>query len=135
MIASRASHAMERRQPIAKEPKTLGDLFHATLKDIWFAEKRILSTLPKMEKAAQNEEIKAAFEKHRGETERQIERLDEVFAIIEKKPQTKPAPLLSASLMKAGESYRNTGVRRHSTLGCSPRPRRWSTTRFRATAR
>ena len=36
-----------------------------------------------MAKAAQNEELKVAFEKHRGETEGQVERLEEVFAIIE----------------------------------------------------
>ena len=74
---------------MAKEPKKLDDLFHDTLKDIYFAEKKILSTLPKMAKAAQSAELKAAFEKHHGETEGQIERLEEVFALIEKKPQGK----------------------------------------------
>ena len=56
---------------MAKEPKRLDDLFHDTLKDIYFAEKKILATLPKMAKAAQSDELKAAFEKHRGETEGQ----------------------------------------------------------------
>ena len=74
---------------MAKEPKKLDDLFHDTLKDIYFAEKKILATLPKMAKAAQSEELKAAFEKHHTETEGQIERLEEVFAVIEKKPQGK----------------------------------------------
>ena len=54
---------------MAKEPKTLDDLFHDTLKDIYFAEKKILATLPKMAKAAQSEELKAAFVKHLTETE------------------------------------------------------------------
>jgi ferritin-like metal-binding protein YciE len=67
----------------------LDELFHDTLKDIYFAEKRILSTLPKVAKAAQSEELKAAFEKHRGETEGQIERLEQVFAIIGEKPRGK----------------------------------------------
>ena len=40
---------------MAKEPKKLDDLFHDTLKDIYFAEKKILATLPKMAKAAQSE--------------------------------------------------------------------------------
>jgi ferritin-like metal-binding protein YciE len=71
---------------MAKEPKNLDDLFHDTLKDIYFAEKKILATLPKMAKAAQSEELKAAFEKHHGETEGQIERLEQVFAIIDAKP-------------------------------------------------
>lgn len=74
---------------MAKEPKKLDALFHETLKDIYFAEKKILSTLPKMAKAAQSAELKAAFEKHRRETEVQVERLEKVFAIIEKKPQGK----------------------------------------------
>ena len=74
---------------MAKEPKKLDALFHDTLKDIYFAEKKILSTLPKMAKAAQSEELKAAFEKHRGETEGQIERLEQVFAIIGEKPRGK----------------------------------------------
>jgi len=45
---------------MAKEPKKLDDLFHDTLKDIYFAEKKILSTRPNVEKAAQSEELKAA---------------------------------------------------------------------------
>ena len=47
---------------MAKEPKKLNELFHDTLKDIYFAEKKILATLPKMAKAAQSQELKAAFE-------------------------------------------------------------------------
>ncbi len=49
--------------------KNLRELFHDTLKDIYFAEKKILAALPKMAKAAQSEELKAAFQKHEGETE------------------------------------------------------------------
>ena len=56
---------------MAKE-KTLRDLFHDTLKDIYFAEKKILAALPKMAKAAQSEDLKAAFEKHEGETEEHV---------------------------------------------------------------
>ena len=74
---------------MAKEAKTLDDLFHDTLKDIYYAEKKILATLPKMAKAAQSEELRAAFEKHQSETEEQIGRLEQVFAAIDKKPQGK----------------------------------------------
>ena len=74
---------------MAKEPKTLDNLFHDTLKDIYFAEKRILATLPKMAKAAQNDQLTAAFEKHRVETEGHVGRLEEVFSMIDKKPQAK----------------------------------------------
>ena len=54
---------------MAKEPKKLDDLFHDTLKDIYFAEKKILTALPKMAKAAQSDELRAAFEKHHAETD------------------------------------------------------------------
>ena len=74
---------------MANEPKTLDTLFHDTLKDIYFAEKKILATLPKMTKAAQNADLKAAFEKHREETEGHVERLDQVFEMIGQKPQGK----------------------------------------------
>src|SRR5689334_9804582 len=69
--------------------KKLADLFHDTLKDVYFAEKKILATLPKMAKAAQHPDLKAAFEKHHGETEGQIERLEKVFDEIDHKPQGK----------------------------------------------
>ena len=74
---------------MANEPKKLDELFHDTLKDIYFAEKKVLSTLPKMAKAAQSGELKAAFEKHRGETEQQVKRLERVFTMIQTTPRTK----------------------------------------------
>jgi ferritin-like metal-binding protein YciE len=64
--------------------KTLDDLFLDTLKDIYYAEKQILKTLPKMAKAAQSEELRAGFEQHAVETEGQIERLEQVFELIGK---------------------------------------------------
>src|SRR4051794_24638706 len=63
-----------KERSMAKEPKTLDNLFHDTLKDIYYAEKKILATLPKMAKAAQNDELTAAFEKHRVETEGHVGR-------------------------------------------------------------
>ena len=69
---------------MAASPKTLEDLFHETLKDIYFAEKAILKALPKMAKKADSEELRAAFEKHRDETEGQVDRLEQVFRLIEK---------------------------------------------------
>ena len=50
---------------MAKAAKKLDDLFHDTLKDIYFAEKKILSALPKMAKAAQDDQLQAAFEMFR----------------------------------------------------------------------
>lgn len=121
---------------MAKEPKTLDDLFHDTLKDIYFAEKKILATLPKMQKAAQAEELKAAFEKHHGETEVHIERLEKIFGIIDKKPvgktcaaivgitdegaeimdEYKGSPALDAGLLAAAQAVEHYEISRYGTL-------------------
>ena len=89
---------------MAKEAKTLDDLFHDTLKDIYFADNKILATLPKMAKAAQSEELRAAFEKHEAETEEQIGRLEQVFAAIDKKPRLRRATPSSVSPKKVRRS-------------------------------
>ena len=73
---------------MAKE-KTLQDLFHDTLKDIYFAEKKILTALPKMAKAAESDDLRAAFEKHMDETEEQVSRLEKVFEAIDETPRGK----------------------------------------------
>ncbi len=120
---------------MAKE-KTLQDLFHDTLKDIYFAEKKILGTLPKMAKAAQSEELKAAFEKHRKQTEGHVARLEKVFKIIDKKPQGKTCaaiigitdegaeimdeykkmPALDAGLLAAAQAVEHYEISRYGTL-------------------
>ena len=74
--------------------KNLETLFHETLKDIYFAEKKILVALPKMAKAAHSEELRAAFEKHYTETEGQVERLEQVFELIEKPARGKTCPAI-----------------------------------------
>jgi ferritin-like metal-binding protein YciE len=67
--------------------ETLEDLFHHELSDIYNAEKQLTKALPKMAKAAYDESLKAAFEKHLGETEDQIAILDQVFELCDCKPQ------------------------------------------------
>jgi ferritin-like metal-binding protein YciE len=93
--------------------KTLHDLFHDTLKDVYYAEKKILSTLPKMAKAAQAPELKAAFEKHRDQTEGQVERLISVFGIIDEKPVGKKCPAIEGILEEGSEimdEYKGTAA-------------------------
>jgi ferritin-like metal-binding protein YciE len=87
---------------MAKQLKQLDELFHDTLKDIYFAEKKILTALPKMAKAAHSEELRAAFEKHHGETEGHVERLEQVFGMIDKKPQGKTCEAI-VGLLGEGE--------------------------------
>lgn len=83
--------------------KRLEDLFHDTLKDIYYAERKILKALPKMAKGAQSPELKAAFEKHREETEGQIERLQQIFEILGKRAQAKTCPAIEGILEEGEE--------------------------------
>ena len=121
---------------VAKKPKLLSDLFHATLKDIYFAEKKILTTLPKMAKAAQSKDLKAAFVKDERETRGHVKRLDQVFKIFGKKPQAKKCeaimgitkegaeimtefkgmPALDAGLTAAAQAVEHYEMSRYGTL-------------------
>ncbi|GGB02945.1 YciE/YciF ferroxidase family protein [Allosediminivita pacifica] len=62
--------------------KTLDALFTHFLRDIYYAEKQVLKTLPKMARKASSEDLKEAFEHHREETEEQIENLEKVFEML-----------------------------------------------------
>jgi ferritin-like metal-binding protein YciE len=88
---------------MAREKKTLDDLFLDTLKDIYHAEKQILKALPRMAKATKSEELRAAFEKHAGETEVQIDRLEQVFREFESRPQAKPCAAMQGLLEEGSE--------------------------------
>jgi ferritin-like metal-binding protein YciE len=116
--------------------KNLQELFHETLKDIYFAEKKILSALPKMAKAAHSQELKAAFEKHEAETEEHVARLEKVFEEIDEKPhgktcdaimgiitegqdvmkEFKGAPALDAGLLAAAQAVEHYEIARYGTL-------------------
>jgi ferritin-like metal-binding protein YciE len=89
--------------------KTLRELFHDTLKDIYFAEKKILSALPKMAKAAQSEELKAAFQKHEAETEEQVARLENVFAEIDAPPRGKTCDAI-VGIIEEGQQVMIVGI-------------------------
>jgi ferritin-like metal-binding protein YciE len=89
--------------------KTLSDLFLAQLKDIYYAEKKIFRILPKMVKAAQAPELKQAFTAHREETQGQIERLEQVFEMLGKRPQTKPCEAIDGIVAEGEETIEDFG--------------------------
>src|SRR5579871_2765514 len=116
--------------------KNLRELFHDTLKDIYFAEKKILTALPKMAKAAQSDELRAAFQKHEGETEEHVARLERVFAEMDETPRGKTCdaivgiieegqevmkefkgkPALDAGLLAAAQAVEHYEIARYGTL-------------------
>jgi len=93
--------------------QTLETLFTDTLRDIYYAERKILKSLPKMIRAAQSSELAAAFEKHRDETEVQIQRLQQVFELCGKRAQAKTCPAIDGILEEGDEvmeSFKGTPV-------------------------
>ena len=83
--------------------KSMNDLFLHTLKDIYYAEKQILKALPKMAKQAKTQELKQAFEKHREETEGQVERLEKVFELCEAPPRSVRCEAMDGIIAEAKE--------------------------------
>lgn len=116
--------------------KNLDKLFYDTLRDIYYAERQILKALPKMARAAQSDECKAAFEKHKEETETHVARLEEVFDAIGKRAQGKTceaiqgllsegeeiaeefkgSPALDAALISTAQSVEHYEIARYGTL-------------------
>ncbi len=93
----------------------LKEFFVNELQDIYYAEKQIAKTLPKMKKAATSEELKQAFESHTTMTEQQIERLEQVFQLIGEKAKGKTCEAIEG-IIKEGEGIiadtdKNTATR------------------------
>jgi ferritin-like metal-binding protein YciE len=86
-----------------KKQKTLQDLFLDTLKDIYYAENKILKALPKMAKAAQASELQAAFKKHLKETEGQVKRLEQIFDEIGETAKGKKCPAIDGIIKEGDE--------------------------------
>jgi ferritin-like metal-binding protein YciE len=116
--------------------KTLEDLFIDGVKDVYYAERKIISALKKMNRGAQSQDLKSAFELHLEETEQQVERLVQVFEILGKpaRGKTCPAidgiveegleileefkgsPALDAGLLAAAQAVEHYEISRYGTL-------------------
>ncbi|WP_094463075.1 ferritin-like domain-containing protein [Pannonibacter phragmitetus] len=116
--------------------KTLDDLFMDLLKDVYYAERKILKALPKMARGANSPELSAAFEKHHDETQTHVERLQEVFDILGKPARGKTcqaiegileegedvlesfkgSPALDAGLVASAQAVEHYEISRYGTL-------------------
>jgi ferritin-like metal-binding protein YciE len=132
----RASHISAELTPGRQLMKTLDDLFYGLLQDVYYAEKQLLKTLPKMAKQASQQELSQAFLTHRDQTEAQIGRLEQAFEMIEKKPRGKKcdailgiieegkevmeeaedAEVLDAGLIGAAQAAEHYEIARYGTL-------------------
>jgi ferritin-like metal-binding protein YciE len=106
------------------------------VEDVYYAEKQIYKSLPKMAKAANSDQLRAAFEKHHDETEGQIERLEQIFEMLGKPTRGKKCdaiegildegkeimdeyadtPALDAGLLAAAQAVEHYEISRYGTL-------------------
>lgn len=86
----------------SKKYETLEELFIAQIQDLYDAEQRLTKALPKMRDAANDSMLKQAFSSHLAETERQVERLEEVFRLIGESPKAETCEAMKG-LIKEGE--------------------------------
>ena len=116
--------------------KTLNDLFYETLRDMYYAEKKILRTLPKLARAVNSADLSEAFLHHRDETKGQVERLEGVFELIGKSARGKTCdaidgileegngvmedfkgnPALDAGLLAGAQAVEHYEISRYGTL-------------------
>jgi ferritin-like metal-binding protein YciE len=116
--------------------KTMQELFHAQLQDVYFAEKQLLKALPKLAKNSTNEQLGEAFTNHLHETEDQVDRLEKIFELIDKKPRGRKCDAIigiisegqeviedvdddavrDAGLVAAGQAAEHYEIARYGTL-------------------
>ncbi|MCG6566511.1 YciE/YciF ferroxidase family protein [Tessaracoccus sp. Y36] len=120
--------------------KTLDNLFFDTLRDMYYAERHIAKTLPKLADSAVSDKLTEAFLTHQKETEQQIARLEKVFKMIDRQPTSKrceaidgliaegdgimedfkESPALDAGLISSAQAVEHYEIARYGTL------RRWA---------
>lgn len=83
--------------------KTMDDLFIHTLRDIYYAEKQISKSLPKMIDKATNPQLKQGFETHLSETEGHIENLEEAFRLLDVEAKGVDCPAIDGIIKEANE--------------------------------
>jgi len=87
----------------SKDIKNMDDLFVHTLRDIYYAERQILSTLPEMVEKASDPQLKQAFQSHLVETKNQVGRLEKVFRLHRQEPSGVDCPAIDGIIEEADE--------------------------------
>ncbi len=88
---------------MAKKLETLKDLFVEELRDLYSAEKQIIKALPKMRKAANSDQLKAAFEEHLEQTKGHVARLEQIFEALGEKPTGKTCKAMEGLVEEGSE--------------------------------
>lgn len=110
---------ISKRKPVGGDDSMLKELFIDELKDIYWAEKHLLKALPKMQKAANSDELKNAFGEHLEITKGHVSRLEKSFELMNQKVQAKKCEAMAGLTKEAdgivedtkkGTSTRDVGL-------------------------
>ena len=119
-----------------RDIKTMDDLFLHTLQDIYYAENKIVKSLPEMIDTASDAQLKQGLEAHLGETEGHVRRLEQVFQMLGKSPKSVDCPaidgiideaedvtgevedkdVLDAAIIAAGQAVEHYEITRYGSL-------------------
>src|SRR5258708_36650624 len=88
----------------SKDIKTMDDLLLHGLQDIYYAEQQITKALPKMIDQATNRDLAQGLKNHLEETNKQIERLDQVFKKLGKQPSGPDCPAIDGLIKESDET-------------------------------
>lgn len=99
--------ASDAKRSIKSSKENLEDIFEELLKDIYWAEKHLLKALPKMAKAAFNEDLGKAFETHLEQTERHVGRVEECFQLMDRKAMAKKCEAMEGLIQEGEEAIKN----------------------------
>jgi ferritin-like metal-binding protein YciE len=83
--------------------KTMNDLLITFMQDVYYAERQILKALPKMAKAAENQELKNALMHHREETQGQVDRLQKAFDALGKRARGQTCEAINGMIEEGEE--------------------------------
>jgi ferritin-like metal-binding protein YciE len=85
----------------SKDIKNMDDLFVHTLRDIYYAEKQIVKSLPEMIDKANNQQLKQGFQTHLRESENHVKRLEQIFQLLGKQAQGVDCPAIDGIIEEA----------------------------------
>lgn len=87
--SAKSSKPATRENNLEEQSPMLTELLIDELKDIYWAEQKLVKSLPKMQKAATSDELKQSFADHLEVTKVHVSRLEKAFSLLGKKPQAK----------------------------------------------
>ena len=114
--------------------KSMDDLFYALLQDVYFAEKQLVKTLPKLAKGSESSELAEAFTDHLEETKGHVDRLERAFEMIDMRAKAKRCDAILGIIAEGDEVMKeaadNPGIRDAGVLAAAQAAEHYEIARY-----